>query len=314
MLRTCFVGALFLAPAEVFADGVGPADDAPVSPPAASEPTQVRRAPAKVRPAKRRARRARARAHRQRARRSASYRKAVARWREPPVKAEVRWEAGYRDLTFYSVNHAERVTLRPIRADGSIDPAALESLARVLRDKRSGESSLPSERLVRLVYRIAEHFDAPQVTVISGYRSARRNRHSYHSTGAAIDFLLPGVSDREVADYAQTLGHCGVGVYPTSGFVHLDVRERSYYWCDVSGPGQRGRVRQIEADEARAADHRYDPMADAPPRRDRPDGVQVIRASRRTRTAAVQSESDADVDFSPDETEVEPDEAGAITE
>lgn len=300
MLRTCFVGALLLAPVPAFADGAGPLDDATGATPSAPAPAAASTAPApaKVRrakaPTKRRPRR---RARRPNPRRIAAYKKTVAHWREPPPRAEVHWEGGFRDVTIYSVNWNERVTVRPIRADGTIDPEAIAALAHVLRDRRSGESSPPDERLVRLLYRIADHFDAPQVTVISGYRSGRRSRTSYHAKGAAIDFLLPGIPDREVAEFARTLGRCGVGVYPTSGFVHLDVRERSYYWSDVSGPGQRGRVRQIQADAAWVADHRYRPEADVPPRRDRPDGVQVIRASHRTRTASVPAGGDADVDL-----------------
>ncbi len=245
---------------------------------------------------------AKARSHRRapRPRRTAAYVKALGHWREPPAAAEVRWEKGLRDVTFYSVNWRERVTLRPYRADGTLDPAALAALQQVLRDRRSGESAPVDERLVRLLYRVADHFDAPQITVISGYRTPRRGRTSHHSEGDAVDFLVPGVPDREVADYARTLGRCGVGIYPTSGFIHLDVRDQSFCWTDVSGPGQRGRVRQIAADQARAADRRWESAADAPARRDRPDGVQLIRASPR-RPEPAPTGADADVAEAPSE-------------
>jgi hypothetical protein len=203
------------------------------------------------------------------------------------------------------VNWNERVTVRPIRADGSLDLGAVAAMSKVLRDRRSGEAHPVDERLVRLLYRVADHFDAPQVTVISGYRTPRRSHHSYHADGAAIDFLVPGVPDAEVAEYARSLGRCGVGVYPTSGFVHLDVRDQSYFWCDVSGPGQRGRVRQVQADRARLADRRWDPATDTPARRERPDGVQVIHASHRAarRPEPTPPATDADVDVAPEEAE-----------
>ncbi|MFK5065634.1 hypothetical protein, partial [Klebsiella pneumoniae] len=46
----------------------------------------------------------------------------------------------------------------------------------------------------------------------------------------------------------------GVGVYPASGFVHVDVRERSYFWLDSSAPGKRNRERGVHSDLAQRAD------------------------------------------------------------
>src|SRR5262249_37145908 len=50
------------------------------------------------------------------------------------------------------------------------------------------------------------------------------------------------------------LGFVGVGIYPVSGFVHVDVRERSYFWVDMSGPRQKNRTRGILADLAAKSD------------------------------------------------------------
>jgi hypothetical protein len=60
-----------------------------------------------------------------------------------------------------------------------------------------------------------------------------------------VDLVLPGVPDRRLAAYLRPQGFVGVGIYPTSGFVHLDVRARSYFWSDSSAPGQRNRERRI---------------------------------------------------------------------
>ncbi len=98
-------------------------------------------------------------------------------------------------------------------------------------------------RLLELVYRAARHFRAPFVHIVSGYRSG--NPSSRHGQGRAIDLVLPGVTDRRLAAYLRPQGFVGVGIYPTSGFVHLDVRSRSYFWADASGPSQRNRERRI---------------------------------------------------------------------
>jgi hypothetical protein len=39
-------------------------------------------------------------------------------------------------------------------------------------------------------------------------------------------------------DFLRTQARVGVGYYPNSSFVHLDVRKQSAYWVDHAGPGQ----------------------------------------------------------------------------
>jgi len=43
-------------------------------------------------------------------------------------------------------------------------------------------------------------------------------------------------------------------IKPERGFVHVDVRERSYFWVDTSAPGKRSRIRGILADLAAKSD------------------------------------------------------------
>ena len=92
---------------------------------------------------------------------------------------------------------------------------------------------------------------------MSGYRTPAAiasARGSNHGRGRAIDVVVPGASDADVAKLAREMGFMGVGIYPTSGFVHVDVRDRSYFWIDSSGPGGRNRERGILADVAARAD------------------------------------------------------------
>jgi hypothetical protein len=59
--------------------------------------------------------------------------------------------------------------------------------------------------------------------------------------GLACDFRVEGVKTAELRDYLRrTFEKVGVGYYPNSSFVHLDVRkDRSAFWIDYSGPGER---------------------------------------------------------------------------
>jgi hypothetical protein len=77
---------------------------------------------------------------------------------------------------------------------------------------------------------------------------------SNHGKGRAMDLVVPGASDEDVARFARDEGFAGVGIYPVSGFVHIDVRERSYFWVDPSGPGKRSRIRGVLADLAARSD------------------------------------------------------------
>ena len=115
-----------------------------------------------------------------------------------------------------------------------------------------GSHSVTSQKV--LVYDLQNHFRSREIRVISGYRTPRRRSSSNHGKGRAIDLVVPGSSDADVAAYARTLGFVGVGIYPTSGFVHVDVRERSYFWSDSSGPGRRNRERGILGDLAQSSD------------------------------------------------------------
>jgi hypothetical protein len=69
-----------------------------------------------------------------------------------------------------------------------------------------------------------------------------------------MDLILPGIPDEEVARFAREIGFVGVGVYPTSQFVHVDVRPRSYFWVDYSGPHMKNRESGILGDLATKSD------------------------------------------------------------
>jgi hypothetical protein len=69
-----------------------------------------------------------------------------------------------------------------------------------------------------------------------------------------MDIVVPGVPDEEVARFAREIGFVGVGVYPASQFVHVDIRPRSYFWVDYSGPHMKNREIGILGDLAAKSD------------------------------------------------------------
>lgn len=157
-------------------------------------------------------------------------------------------------LTLAALNTAERVSL-PAQTDaGGFAATELDAAAHLLRDPRTGNEHPVDPALLDAVYRIMKHFAAQEVRVISGYRTPKPGGHSNHGRGRAMDLIIPGATDEEVAKLAREAGFSGVGVYPVSGFVHVDVRPRSYFWVDTSGPGRRSRLRGVLGEVATKAD------------------------------------------------------------
>lgn len=87
--------------------------------------------------------------------------------------------------------------------------------------------------LVVYLQRIRNHFKAA-VIINSGFRCSKHNKAvggssgSKHKLGAAADIVVRGVSPRKVAQYAESIGIKGIGLYDT--FTHIDTREKKYYW------------------------------------------------------------------------------------
>lgn len=114
-------------------------------------------------------------------------------------------------------------------------PDALAAMNHVLRDHRTGETHTMAPGLLDLVTTLSRKFETNQsVQVISGYRSPQSNAalhrasngvatHSLHMEGEAMDIRIPGVELASLRDAALSLQRGGVGFYPASDFVHVDV-------------------------------------------------------------------------------------------
>jgi hypothetical protein len=105
--------------------------------------------------------------------------------------------------------------------------------------------------------------------------------------------VLPGVSNEQLAEYVRQFGFVGVGVYPKSGFVHLDVRDKSFFWLDYSLPDERCRPQPTLLGEAKLVDEAARDRGEAPnsfvPNNDREDKAAARayhRRAQRRRLAA----------------------------
>ncbi len=175
----------------------------------------------------------------------ASYRTFVNKWHEKEPGAEAPVDSqGRPKLVLEAINVKERVELEAKNADGGFSEADQKSATRILRDSNGDREHPIDPALLNLLYKIQLHFEAPLIRIISGYRTPHSARTSQHTLGHASDIVVPGAEDRAVAAYAKTLGPTGVGLYPNSGFVHVDVRASSHYWV-------RGQQAETQAEAAR---------------------------------------------------------------
>ncbi len=123
--------------------------------------------------------------------------------------------------------------------DGRLLPSAREGISSLVGAK--GTHPPLAERLLRLLVRVSDTFGGRQLRVVSGYRSSSYFSDSRHKSSEAIDFSIPGIPNAVLRQYLLLLDDVGVGYYPNSSFLHLDVRGCPMQWVDYAGPGEAPR-------------------------------------------------------------------------
>jgi uncharacterized protein YcbK (DUF882 family) len=147
----------------------------------------------------------------------------------------------------------EEIAFRVNDRRGHVSPNAVKQAERLFRFP-TGQTHPIDPRLLALLAVVSDHFGSRKVEVISGFRPyspTQYTPHSNHNVGKAVDFRVVGVPNEVLRDYCRTLRNVGVGYYPNSTFVHLDVRPTSAFWIDYSKPGEppRYNAANVDADE-----------------------------------------------------------------
>ena len=149
---------------------------------------------------------------------------------ESPVQPE----PVYR-LRLYHTHTNERIDV-VYRVGETYFSSAINRLDQFLRDHRTGDVIQLDRRVFDLLHDLTVAVGLPEteIDIICGYRTPWSNdflrrttqgvaSHSLHMLGEAIDIRMPGVSTLKLRDVALTLHRGGVGYYPESRFVHVDV-------------------------------------------------------------------------------------------
>ncbi len=149
---------------------------------------------------------------------------------------------------FHASNQRYELHLHHLHTGESLDvvyrvgdeyiPSAIAQLNHFLRDHRTQDASHYDPREFDVLHNVLAKLGRPNSTidVVCGYRTPWSNnflrtrsadtgvaQHSQHMLAKAIDIRIPGVATKRLRDVAMSLQAGGVGYYPTSQFVHVDV-------------------------------------------------------------------------------------------
>jgi uncharacterized protein YcbK (DUF882 family) len=148
-----------------------------------------------------------------------------------------------RSLSFFNTHTGERLEA-DYCCDGRYEPEALQQVNHILRDFRVNEVKPIDPKLLDLLHELGGVLETDRpFHVISGYRSPHTNQllrerggavtgvasKSLHMVGKAIDIRIPGVKLDHLRSAARSLKLGGVGYYPSSNFVHVDIG-RVRFW------------------------------------------------------------------------------------
>jgi uncharacterized protein YcbK (DUF882 family) len=145
-----------------------------------------------------------------------------------------------RSLSLYNL-HTDESLKTVYWFKGEYIQDALTEINYILRDFRTNEIKEIDKALLDCLFTIRSSMETKEkLLIISGYRSPVTNaglnkiscgvaRNSLHMQGKAADIRIEGKSLESLWKTARSLKLGGVGYYPASDFVHVDVG-RVRYW------------------------------------------------------------------------------------
>ena len=158
----------------------------------------------------------------------------------PGFAAARKYSSPKKSLRFYNT-HTEETLETVFWANGKYLQTALSDINYILRDHRTGEIKCIDPKLLDLLHAVNRRVRAEEsFHIISGYRSPDTNaqlractrgiaKNSLHIQGQAIDIRVPGCSLPTLRNAAMSLKKGGVGYYPHSDFIHVDVGPVRYW-------------------------------------------------------------------------------------
>jgi uncharacterized protein YcbK (DUF882 family) len=155
------------------------------------------------------------------------------------------------------------------RIGDNYQPDAIARLNYFLRDHNTQDVIAYDPREFDLLHDILRRLGRPSATIeiVCGYRTQETNsilrassqgvaEHSQHILGHAIDIRIPGSTTPRIRNAALSLNEGGVGYYPTSHFVHVDVGAIRT-WTYSPRRHRRSHLRHVSAHHRQIAARRH---------------------------------------------------------
>ncbi len=145
-----------------------------------------------------------------------------------------------KEITLYNI-HQNKTYNAAFYEKNCYKLQGLFEVNKAFMDHRAKEIARIDVELINLLYEINQHVGLEKkFNIISGYRSENTNaklrrkmsgvaKDSFHMKGQAVDIYVPGIKLRKLKDIAVGLGRGGVGYYPGSNFIHVDVGPKRFW-------------------------------------------------------------------------------------
>jgi uncharacterized protein YcbK (DUF882 family) len=164
----------------------------------------------------------------------------------PVDVAEVPEDGTKYELKLHHLHSGETLDV-VYRVGDTYIPEAMQKLDYFLRDSRTQDEKAYDPREFDVLHNLMARLGRSEgvIDIVCGYRTPWTNnflrtrsghtgvaKNSQHVEAKAIDIRVPGVGTRALRDVALSLDEGGVGYYPRSQFVHVDVgpvRRWSFY-------------------------------------------------------------------------------------
>lgn len=158
------------------------------------------------------------------------------------------------------------------RIGDNYQPDAVALLNFFLRDHNTNDVKAYDPREFDLLHDILIRLRRPDalIDVVCGYRTQETNEilrassrggvaeHSQHILGHAIDIRIPGSTTVKIRNAALSLNEGGVGYYPTTHFVHVDVGAiRTWTYSPRRSHHRRSHLHRASAHHRQVAQHHH---------------------------------------------------------
>ncbi len=152
----------------------------------------------------------------------------------PAISHALSLPGGKRSLSFYNTHTGETLETAYWES-GKFLSQPLSEIDYILRDHRTDQMRRIDADLLDFLHALRVKLRTQQpFHIISGYRSPETNawlcrlnrgvvQNSLHVYGKAVDIRLPGCALSSLREAAMDLKRGGVGFYPRSDFIHMDV-------------------------------------------------------------------------------------------